>query len=113
MRLIGKNKLQKLKAKNKGNKALCEEIDMLISDFENNQWKNEQELKQDRADADCVHNDGFYFFDIAVHRAMILVEFDDDGEATVVWAGNHQDYERTFKNNKKSIESWLKSHNYI
>ncbi len=113
MRLLGKNKLQKLKAKNLGNKMLCAEIDKLISDFDQNDWKDEFALKEVRKDADCIHNDGFYFFDIAVHRAMILIEFDDDGEATVVWAGNHQDYERTFKNNKKSIESWLKSHNYI
>lgn len=44
---------------------------------------------------------------------MILLEFSEDGEATVVWIGNHQDYERTFKNNKKTIEKWLKSKDYI
>lgn len=72
MRLLGKNKLQKLKAKNLGNKMLCAEIDKLISDFDQNDWKDEFALKEVRKDADCIHNDGFYFFDIAVHRAMIV-----------------------------------------
>ena len=36
MRLIGKNKLEKLKAKNGGNTVLCSEVDKLISDIENN-----------------------------------------------------------------------------
>lgn len=113
MRLIGKNRLTKLKVKNLGNKSLCTAIDVLISDIENNNWKNEAELKIIRNDADCVHNDGFYFFDIAIHRTMILLEFDEDGEATIIWTGDHQDYERTFKNNKKTIEKWLKSRKHI
>ena len=113
MRLIGKSKLTKLKLKNRGNTLLCAEIDNLITDFENNHWQNDSELKKIRTDADCVHNDGFYFFNISVHRTMILLEFDDDGEATVIWTGTHQEYERTFKNNKKTIEKWLQSKNYI
>lgn len=113
MRLIGKSKLQKWKAKNIGNKLLCSEIDNLIAVIENNNWKNGTELKKIRNDADCVYDDSFYFFDISVHRVMILLEFSEDGEATVVWIGNHQDYERTFKNNKKTIEKWLKSKDYI
>jgi hypothetical protein len=113
MRLIGKNRLTKLKVKNLGNKPLCTAIDILISDIENNNWKNETELKTIRNDADCVHKDGFYFFNIAMHRTMILLEFDEDGEATIIWTGDHQDYERTFKNNKKTIEKWLKSRNHV
>ncbi|MNL82500.1 hypothetical protein D3C87_2098960 [compost metagenome] len=66
-----------------------------------------------RKDADCVHHEGFYLFDILVHRVMILLEFGDDGEASVVWIGNHQDYERIFKNNKKTIEKRLKENDYI
>ena len=43
---------------------------------------------------------------------MILIEFEDD-EASVVWVGDHQEYISTFKNNKKTIKHWLKSHNWI
>jgi len=113
MRQIGKSKLVKLKSKNIGNKNLCIEIDRLINEIETNVWKSEVELKRTRNDADCVHNDGFYFLNISIHRTMILFEFNDDNEATVVWVGNHQEYERTFKNNKSTIEKWLKSRNYI
>ena len=112
MRLIGKNKLEKLKYKNKGNKELCNSIDALIADFERNSWTTSLELKKTRIDADCVHSDGFYFFNVSVHRTMVLIEFEDD-EATVVWVGSHQEYVTTFKNNKNTIKSWLQSNNWI
>jgi hypothetical protein len=37
----------------------------------------------------------------------------EDGEATIVWAGSHQDYEETFKNNKLVVEKWLRKKGYI
>lgn len=37
----------------------------------------------------------------------------EEGEATFVWAGTHQEYEKTFKNNKATIEKWLRNKNYI
>jgi len=43
---------------------------------------------------------------------VILIEF-NDGEASVVWLGNHQEYESTFKNNKNTIKKWLKSNDWI
>jgi mRNA interferase HigB len=113
MRLIGKSKLEKLKRKNKGNTKLCKEINRLIDDIQNNEWTNEKELKTSRPDADCVHNDGFYFFDINIHRTLILIEFDDDGEATIIWTGTHQKYDSVFKGNKDSIKKWLKSNEHI
>lgn len=71
MRLVGKKKLVKPKNKNKGNTKLVKAIDNLIKEIENGNWTNGEELKKDRPDADCVHNDGFYFFDINVHRTLI------------------------------------------
>lgn len=112
MRLINKKKLEKLKRKNRGNTALGIEIDRLVKDFEKNEWKTQAELKLARPDSDCVHTDGFFFFDIVVHRTMILVEFSEE-EASVVWVGNHQEYETVFKNNKHTIKKWLKSNNWI
>lgn len=43
---------------------------------------------------------------------MILIEF-DDSEATIVWTGTHQEYEKTFKNNKNTIKKWLRSNDWI
>lgn len=112
MRVLGKSKILKLKKKNIGNKKLCDAIDKLISDLEGFE-PNKQNLNDIRKDADCVHSEGFYFFDINIHRTLIMIELDEDGEATIVWVGTHQEYETTFKNNKKTIEKWLRSNNYI
>src|SRR5690606_30661544 len=112
MRLINKKSLEKLKNKNRGNVHLCNAIDKLIKDIEDSKWKNQMELNKIRPDADCVHGDGFYFFNINIHRTMILIEFDDN-EATVVWSGTHQDYETIFKNNKNTIIKWLNSNDRI
>ena len=74
MRLTQKSILLKLKHKNKGNLKLCKAIDQLISAIEENNWKKKTEVIRDRPDADQVHNDGFYFFNISVHRTLVLVE---------------------------------------
>jgi len=42
-----------------------------------------------------------------------MIEFDEEGEATIVWVGTHQEYEAIFKNNKKTIERWLRRNGYI
>ena len=112
MRLIGKKILLKLKKKNIGNIRLCNEIDKLIKDLEKFA-PNEKNIFNIRPDADNVHRDGYYFFDLDFHRTLILVEFDDDGEATIVWAGSHKEYVTTFKNNKATIEKWLRKNGHI
>jgi hypothetical protein len=112
MRVVGKKTLFKLKRKNIGNRGLCDAIDKLICDLESFDPKKNA-LKDVRDDADSVHQDGFYFFDIHIHRTMILIEIEDAGEATVIWAGSHQEYERTFKNNKSTIVKWLRANEYI
>lgn len=112
MRLTNKKVLEKLKRKNKGNAILVKAIDKLIDDIAKNDWKDQDELNKIRSDADNVHSDGFYFFNINLHRTMILVEFSDK-EATVVWAGTHQEYETIFKNNRNTIKKWLRTHDWI
>ena len=112
MRIIGKKIIIKIKKKNIGNKKLCNEIDQLMADLENFN-PGEKSISEVRNDADCVHSEGFYFFDINIHRTLIMIEFDDNGEATIVWAGTHSEYEKTFKNNKSTIEKWLRKNNYI
>ena len=76
-------------------------------------FKNQQEFLAKRKDADCVHNDGFYFMDIHIHRTLLLVEFEETGEITIVWCGSHDEYELTFKNNKRTIHKWLKEREWI
>ncbi|UZO82351.1 type II toxin-antitoxin system HigB family toxin [Aquimarina sp. ERC-38] len=112
MRLTNKKILEKLKRKNKGNVSLANAIDKLIKDINGNDWKDQTELNKTRTDADKIHSDGFYFFNINIHRTMIMIEF-SDSEATVVWAGTHQEYETIFKNNRNTIKKWLKSNNWI
>lgn len=93
MRLTNKKILEKLKSKYKGNVPLAQAIDKLIKDLEENEWQDQSELNTTRPDADNVHSEGFYFFNIQVHRTMVLIEF-GDYEATVVWAGTHQEYRK-------------------
>ncbi len=71
------------------------------------------DLTKDRPDADCVYGGEFYFFNINIHRTLILIEFEENGEATVVWAGSHDDYELTFKNNRSVIKKWLRNNSWI
>ncbi len=112
MRLTNKKALEKFKRKHKGNKLLALAIEKLVHDIETNHWKSQIELQTIRSDADCVHSDGFYFFNISMFRTMVLIEFYEQ-EASVVWCGNHKDYELTFRNNKRTIKNWLSSRNWI
>lgn len=107
MKLLRIQKLNKLKNKNRGNAKLIKAIDKLILDIKGAKWKRPNDIKETRPDADCVHSDGFYFFDLNVHRTMILLVFEDN-EATVIWTGSHDEYDKTFKGNKTTIEKWLR-----
>lgn len=71
MEIVGKKILEKLKRKNKGNTLLVDAIDNLIKDLEENEFKNQTEIIKIRPDADCVHNEGFYFFDIGNPKAQV------------------------------------------
>jgi|SRR5690606_1316330 len=123
MKVLGLRHLTKLKKKNKGNSKLVKAIDNLTEDLEKAKWKNRDEVLHAREDADCIHSDGFYFFNINIHRAMILiVHTADDSEnqneegsglANIVWVGSHDDYNRVFKNNKGTINKWLRDQGLI
>jgi len=113
MEILGRKLLTKLKRKNRGNTVLESAINDLLNDLESNNWKSQTDLIKDRPDADCVHSDGFYFFEINIHRTMIMIEFEENGEATIVWCGSHDEYELIFKNNKASIKQWLKKYGWI
>lgn len=114
MNITNKQISGKLISKNRGNVKLIKEIKQLIKDIEeNNNWKTPYELTKKRPDADCVYGGEFYFFNINIHRTLILIEFEDNGEATIVWAGSHDAYELTFKNNRSVIRKWLEDYNWI
>ena len=72
MRITNKHILGKLIRKNRGNSKLMKEIKKLISDIENSEWKTPSDLMETRPDADSVYGGEFYFFNINIHRTMIL-----------------------------------------
>lgn len=84
MRIINKHILGKLIRKNRGNVKLIKSVEQLIGDIENNNWKTPLDLIESRPDADCVYGGEFYIFDINIHRTLILIEFEDNGDATIV-----------------------------
>lgn len=112
MKILNKYKLVKLKRKNRGNTKLIIAVDKLITDIEKATWTKKTDVKQTRLDADCVHSDGFYFFDINIHRTMALIVFEQN-TAIIVWAGSHNKYNLIFKGNRKTIEKWLKNKQFI
>ncbi len=112
MQLIGKKKLEKLRRKNIGNRSLIRAMNKLINEIEASEWVRKEEVMISRPDADCVHSDGFYFFNLGTYRTLMLIEL-DEGNATVIWVGNHMEYENTFRNNKQTIRRWLKANEYI
>ena len=113
MRIINKHILGKLIRKNRGNSKLANAVQQLISDIEDSDWKSPMNLTENRSDADCVYGGEFYFFNLNIHRTLIMIEFEDNGEATIVWAGSHDDYELTFKNNRNVIKKWLRDNSWI
>jgi mRNA interferase HigB len=113
LRITNKHILAKLVKKNQGNSKLVNAVKQLISDIEKSNWQTPHDLTQERPDADCVYGGEFYFFNINIHRTLILIEFEENGEATIVWAGNHDDYEMTFKNNRNVIKKWLNNNGWI
>ena len=112
MRVINKHILGKLVRKNRGNAKLIRSVEQLIRDLEKSNWQNPYDLFETRPDADCVCGE-FYFFDLNIHRTLILIEFEENGEATIVWAGSHDAYELTFKNNRNVIKKWLRDNSWI
>ena len=112
MKILNRIKLEKLKRKNRGNNKLISAIDKLIIDLENAKWTSKTDIKETRPDVDCVHSDGFYFFDISIHRTMVLIVFEDD-EAVIVWVGSHDKYDNEFKGNKNTINKWLRNQGLV
>lgn len=102
----------KLKRKNQGNVKLSKAIDKLITDIESSTWNNKLELIESRPDADSVHSENFFFLDINIHRTLAFVIFNEQ-YAEILWVGNHDEYDITFKGNKKTIETWLRNHGKI
>lgn len=104
--------LIKLKRRNKGNPSLTSAITKLISDLENNNFMTPNELLKVRPDADHVFGGMAYFFNMKIHRTLIIIKFDHN-DAFIAWCGSHDEYELTFKNNKSVIVKWLRNNDFI
>jgi len=111
--IINKHILGKLIRKNRGNTKLIKAVESLLSEIEEQKWDSPHNLLENHPDADSIYGGEFYFFNIHIHRTLIMIEFEENGEATIVWAGNHKDYELIFKNNRHVIKKWLKDNNWI
>ncbi len=92
---------------------MLKSVQELINELEESDWKTPVDLSKSRPDADCVFGGVFYFFNISIHRTLVLIEFEESGEATIIWAGSHDDYELTFKNNRIVIKKWLRDNGWI
>jgi len=112
MKIANRRIIEKYLKKKRGNKILADEIKKLFETIENANWSTARQIKESRPDADKVHPDGFYFFNISYDRMLILIEI-EESQATIVWCGNHKKYESTFKNNKRTIRKWLQTNNWI
>jgi mRNA interferase HigB len=73
-------------------------------------WQNDADVKNTFHRADRILG-GFYVFDIGSNHNLSLVLF-NKGQFEIIWAGNHDDYEATFKNNKDTIKKFLKKKGY-
>lgn len=104
--------LEKLLTKNQGNKRLERAVYQLIADLEQKSFATRDELLRVRKDADRVHGNEFYFFDLHVHRTLVFIQFRED-HATIMWVGTHEEYVRTFKNNTNTIEKWLRERDLL
>lgn len=80
MKLIGKRKLKKLEAKNRGNVKLQKAIKSFELEVKENIWLTQQELESSIIRFDAVHSNGFYIADINIHRAMVAITFVDLAE---------------------------------
>ena len=112
MKIAYRRILVKYLRKKRGNKKLKNGIISLINTIENSTWSTPEDILSSRPDADKVHPNGFYFFNISLDRTMILIEF-EEGRASIVWCGTHDDYEMTFRNNKATIKKWLQTRKWI
>ena len=74
--------------------------------------QNQQILKKHARMQTAYTAMDFISLDIHVLRTMILIVFEDN-EATVIWTGSHDEYDKTFKGNKKTIEKWLRNQQLI
>ena len=112
MEIKRKRILDKLIGKNQGNKRLADAVHQLIADLEQISFSNRGELLELRKDANRVHGKDFYFFDLHVHRTLVFIHFKEN-QATIMWAGTHSEYVRTFKNNTNTIEKWLRERDLL
>ncbi|MCF0061139.1 type II toxin-antitoxin system HigB family toxin [Dyadobacter chenwenxiniae] len=112
MQLDQKRILIKWQQKNRGNRKLTDAIDQLILDLENSEFTSYIDLLKERKDADQVHNQGVFFLNIENDRVLLAIKFKEN-RAIVLWIGTHRDYEKIFRNNKTTIEKWLRSKGHI
>jgi hypothetical protein len=112
MQLVDKNILIRYRQKNIGNVKLSREIERLITDIESSDIRSPKDLLEIRKDADRVHSAEIYFLNLHFHRVLLMMEFQKNW-AIVLWIGTHSKYVAIFKNNKDTIEKWLRTNKIL
>ncbi|GAB3832790.1 type II toxin-antitoxin system HigB family toxin [Pontibacter rugosus] len=104
MDVLGRNKITKY-VKNKY--ELAREFDIFISRIKASEWKDGADVKITFPDVDHILGN-VYIFNVSSSRSLAMIYFGDQ-EVEIIWAGNHDDYEATFQNNKSTIKKFLKN----
>lgn len=108
MEVIGRRTLDK-HAKN--SPVLQKVINDFVEKVEKANWKNDADLKVTFPDADRIFKNVYVFDLTGSDRTLTLVYLVNE-QVQIVWAGNHQEYERELKNNKDTIRKFLKQKGY-
>ena len=106
MELIDLKILNKHLSKNKGNLRLRRDVDKLKILLRDNNFNSYQELKKVRKDADNVHEEVAFFFNIHSHRILVQIDF-EHYKAIILWVRNHNRYDRFFSGGKRAIKKLL------
>jgi mRNA interferase HigB len=106
--IIGRRTLDKY-AKN--NTVRQKVVNEFVKKVQRSTWKNDADVKADFPDADRIFSNVYVFDLTGSDRTLTLVYF-INGQVQIVWAGNHQEYERELKNNKDTIRKFLKKKGY-
>jgi mRNA interferase HigB len=95
----------------KKNMTLLGAVNEFVNAVQGATWNNDQDVKATFPNADRIFNNVYVFNITGADRSLALVFF-KDGEVEIVWAGNHDEYDATLKNNKDTIRKFLRKKGY-
>jgi mRNA-degrading endonuclease HigB of HigAB toxin-antitoxin module len=101
--VFGRNKITRY---TRNRYEIAKHFDSFVGRIKNATWKTGADVRGTFPDADHIAG-GAYIFNVLSSRSLAMVYFQDE-EVEIVWVGNHDDYEATFRNNKRTIIKFLR-----